>query len=190
MLSGLLVLASVIFLDVILSGDNAVIIGMAANTLPEAQRNGAITFGMAAAAGARIILCLFAISLLQYRLVSIIGGIALLVVIAKLVKELLYPDPAKDKKSKTKQGKTFWTTIGIIALADVSMSLDNILAVAGLARNNPFIMTIGLICSIAFVALGAKIVSTVLEKHKWLNWVGIALIGIVAFELVFGIKAV
>lgn len=190
MLSMLLVLATVIFLDVVLSGDNAVVIGMAANTLPAAQRNQAIVFGMAMAAVTRIILCLFAISMLHYRVIEIIGGFALIFVDGKLIQGILNDrmDCAEEKKPP-KGGKTFWSTLGIIALADISMSLDNILAVAATARNNPVIMTLGLICSIAFVALGAKIVSSLLEKWKWLNWAGVVLIAMVSLELILGVKA-
>lgn len=88
------------------------------------------------------------------------------------------------------EGKNFWATIGLIAVADISMSLDNILAIAGIARNNPFIMVIGLILSIACLAVASKVVSGLLEKFTWLNWAGVGLIGIIAVELIFGFKAV
>jgi YjbE family integral membrane protein len=190
MLSALLVLASVIFLDILLSGDNAVVVGMAANTLPQNQRNRAIVLGMVLAAIARIVLSLFAISLLQYRLISIIGGIGLLGVAYKLAEEILDGDDHKGAERSKKQGKTLLSIIWLIAIADISMSLDNVLAVAGVARNNPLILVMGLIASIACVGLGAKLVSRWMEKWHWLNWVGVSLIVIVAFELVFGIQAV
>jgi predicted tellurium resistance membrane protein TerC len=86
--------------------------------------------------------------------------------------------------------KKLLPAIGMIIIADVSMSLDNVLAVAGIARHNPFIMTLGLIVSIACVAYASKIVSELLDKFKWLNWVGVGLITMVALELVLGIQAV
>lgn len=184
MLTSLIVLASVIFLDVILSGDNAVVIGMAANTLPPEQRNHAIIYGMSLAAISRIILSLFAISLLHYRLISIVGGISLLWVAYRLGK-------FSKKETKTvRQGNDLLGAVGLIVLADVSMSLDNVLAVAGIARNNPLIMVLGLVVSIACVAIGAKIVSGLLERFKWLNWVGVGLIVMIALELIFGVQSV
>lgn len=189
MLSGLLVLASVIFLDILLSGDNAVVIGMAANTLPERQRNGAIILGMTLAAISRIILSLFAISLLQYRIISIIGGLGLFWVAYKLGKAILFKD-SLEESVPTSKGNTLLSIIWVIAIADISMSLDNVLAVAGVARHNPFILVLGLITSIACVGLGAKLVSGLLERWHWLNWVGVSLIIIIATELVIGIQSV
>jgi YjbE family integral membrane protein len=187
MLSALIVLLSVVFLDVILSGDNAVVIGMAANTLPQAERIRAIIFGMTLAAITRICLSLFAISLLHYRLISIIGGFGLFWVAYRLGNTIFHKD-TKDQEPP-KAGKDFLSTIGLIAIADVSMSLDNVLAVAGIARNNPIIMVIGLVLSIAFVGVASKIMADLLEKFKWLNWVGVGLIVMVATELIVGIKA-
>lgn len=184
MLSALLVLMSVIFLDVILSGDNAVVIGMAANTLPKDERIRAIGFGMALAAVTRIVLSLFAISLLHYRVISIIGGFGLFWVAYRLGDTIFHKEEGKPPKA----GKDFISTIALIAVADVSMSLDNVLAVAGIARNNPVIMVIGLILSIAFVAVAAKLMADLLERFKWLNWVGVGLIVMVAVELIVGIQ--
>lgn len=189
MLSLLIVLASVIFLDVILSGDNAVVVGMAANTLPESQRNFAIIYGMTLAATARIILSLFAVALLHYRFISIIGGLSLFWVAYKLGRSI-YKQTEPGAPPPIPQGKALLATIGIIAVADISMSLDNVLAVAGIARHNPFVMVLGLIFSIACLAYASKLVSGLLEKFKWLNWAGVGLIIVVALELVFGIKAI
>lgn len=178
----ILVFVAVVFLDVILSGDNALVIGAAANTLPKTERNIAIVFGMVLAAATRILLSLFAVSLLHYRLVGFVAGLTLMFVDGILLKGIVENNlQAKEPK----QGKTFWNTIGIIALSDISMSLDNILAVAGVARNHPVIMSLGLICSIAFVGFGAKLASSLLEKWKFLNWVAFVLILFVALELIW-----
>jgi YjbE family integral membrane protein len=191
MLSALLVLASVIFLDVLLSGDNAVVVGMAANTLPKSQRTQAIAFGMVLAALTRIVLSLFAISLLQYRIISIVGGLGLFWVTYKLVKDIIAKDEAgEQQEASPKQGKSLLSIIWMIAIADISMSLDNVLAVAGIARNNPFMLVIGLMASIACVAFGAKLASRLMEKFHWLNWVGVGLIVVVAVELVIGVQPV
>lgn len=188
MLSALFVLLSVVFLDVTLSGDNAVVIGMAANTLHESQRTRALIFGMSLAVICRIILSLFAISLLQYRLISVLGGLGLFWVAYKLGNDLF--EKTEKKEPKLPEGKTFWATIGLIAVADISMSLDNVLAIAGIARNNPLTMVIGLVLSIALVAFAARFLADLLEKFKWLNWVGVGLIIAVAIDLVLGFQAV
>lgn len=190
MINALVVLISVVFLDVLLSGDNAVVIGMAANTLPKVQRNTAIFLGMVVAALARIIFSLFAVSLLKYRAVSIAGGFVLLWVIYKLVKDILAEKKEEEGSAPEKPRKSLLSTIGIIAAADISMSLDNVLAVAALARNNPFILVIGLVTSIALLGFGAKLVSKLLEKWPWLSWVGAALIFVIALELIFGVRTV
>ena len=186
MLTGLFVLFGVVFLDVLLSGDNAVIVGMAANTLPKEQRTYALIFGMGFAALVRIILSLVARSLLQYRWVSIIGGIVLLIIVIKLTIGLLKP---KDEEQKApRSSDEFWKAIGLIAFADISMSLDNILSVAAVARNNPVLLALGLIISIGFMGFGAKLASMLLEKWKWLNWAGVVLISFIAIDLIFGLK--
>lgn len=189
MLSGILVLVSVVFLDVLLSGDNAVVVGMAANTLPENLRNRAIMYGMAMAAVCRIALSLFALALLRYRLVSIVGGVGLLWVAYKLLMEILKGDEDEEKGPPKRKGDDLLSTMLIIAVADVSMSLDNILAVSALARNNPAILVFGLVVSITCMAFAAKLASKLLASYKWLNWVGFGLIIIIAFELIFGIKS-
>lgn len=188
MLSALLVLASVIFLDVLLSGDNAVVVGMAANELPKNQRNKAIVLGMILAAVTRIILSLFAISILQYRIVSVIGGFGLLWVAYRLGKDILAKEKSEAKDAPKPKSESLWAIVWVIAVADISMSLDNVLAVAAVARNNPFILVVGLVASIACVALCAKFASGLLEKFKWLNWVGVGLIVVIAAELVAGIQ--
>lgn len=186
MLTTLIVLISVIFLDIILSGDNAVVVGMAANTLPADKRNKAIIYGMTLAAIARIVFSLFAVSLLHYRLISIIGGLGLFWVAFRLGKGIL----TKESKPEAKQGTELWSTITLIAVADVSMSLDNVLAVAGVARNNPVILVIGLIVSIACLGYGAKILSGLLERFQWLNWAGVVLIVVIAVDLLCGFQAI
>lgn len=186
MLSALLVVTSVVFLDILLSGDNALVVGMAANTLPEKFRNGAIALGMAGAAIVRIALSLCAVALLRYRIVSILGGLALIWVVYRLANDILEPKEPGGVLPKA-QGESVLSVIWIITLADISMSLDNVLAVAAVARDHPFLLVFGLIVSIACVALGAKIASRLLEKYHWLNWVGVGLITLVAIELIGGV---
>jgi predicted tellurium resistance membrane protein TerC len=107
----------------------------------------------------------------------------------KLGKDIVAKGDDKEPGS-VRQGKDFLSAIGLIAIADISMSLDNVLAVAGIARNNPVILVFGLIVSIACLGFGAKIVSGLLERWKWLNWAGVGLITAIAVELVFGVHAI
>lgn len=183
MLTALVVLVLVIFVDILLSGDNAVVIAMAANTLIPSQRTPAIIYGMTLAAVTRIILSLFAVSLLHYRIVSIIGGISLFWVAYKLGKDIYTKG---NKETKVRQSTNLLSTIGVIAVADISMSLDNVLAVASIARNNPIILVLGLIISIACLGFGAKLLAGLMERWTWATWAGVALIGMIAFELVLG----
>jgi YjbE family integral membrane protein len=189
-ITSVLVLASVIFLDVLLSGDNMVVIGMAANTLPDKLRSQALLWGMAVAALTRILLSFFAIALLQYRVVSVFGGLTLLWVAYRLWKDFSKGGSKDDEPKPKKGGDDLLSTVFVIAMADVSMSLDNVLAVAGMARNNPFLLAVGLIASIALLGFGAKLTANLLKKYEWLNWVGLGLIVIIALELIFGIKSI
>lgn len=185
----ILLLGSIIFLDLCLSGDNAVVIAMAANGLPEKLRLSAINTGMILAAALRIVLALFATFLLRFHFIAFLGGIALLWVAYKLAKQILQPEteePTGALGGLLAPAGKFSEALLLIMIADISMSLDNVLAVAALARHHWFLMIIGIIVSIYFLTIAAKWVSTFLDKYKWLNWVGLALIVYVAFGLMFG----
>ena len=179
----LLLLGSVIFLDICLSGDNAIVVAMAANGVRKEMRDAAIFLGMGLAAALRILLALIATTLLNNHWVAFIGGLLLLWVAYKLGKDL-FAQSQDDDKELASRSHTVWSALLTIVAADVSMSLDNILAVAALARNHGFIMAIGILASIFILVFVARHVATLLEKHRWLNWIGLALIIYVAFDLI------
>jgi len=180
-----LLLGSVIFLDACLSGDNAVVIAMAANNLTKSLRDTAIYAGMALAALLRIVLAVGATTLLQMRWLGFFGGCALLWVAYRLFKELASDkDDATDEKPK--KVMTLGTAIFTIVVADVSMSLDNVLAIAAIARGHVFIMAIGILASIAMLTFAARWIADQMKRWPWLNWIGLALIVWVAIDLIAG----
>jgi YjbE family integral membrane protein len=186
----LFLLCSVIFLDLILSGDNAVVIAMAANGLPKEDRDKAITIGMGAAVVLRVLFALFALFLLAWHIFAFLGGFLLLWVAYKMGRDLYkdslltgQPPPLEPLEDVP---TAFWKAIGIIAAADVSMSLDNVLAVASLARNHPFIMGMGFLGSMIMLTWAARKIADLMEGRKWLSWVGLVLIVWVAIDLIVG----
>lgn len=181
----LLLLGSVIFLDICLSGDNAVVVAMAANGVRKEMRDAAIFMGMGLAAVLRIILALFATVLLNNHWIAFLGGLALLWVAYNLGRDL-FIKADDDGADLPNRSHTVWSALLTIVVADASMSLDNILAVAALARNHGIIMALGIAVSIFILIFFARRVATLLEKHKWLSWIGLALIIYVAFDLISG----
>jgi YjbE family integral membrane protein len=181
-----ILLGSIIFLDLCLSGDNAVVIAMTANGLPEKLRGQAISLGMTLATALRVVMALFATLLLRAHWIAFLGGVGLLWVAYKLCMQIVRPEEKDGDDSLAKQAATFGEALLLITIADVSMSLDNVLAVAALARNHWFLMILGIAISIYFLTVAAKWVSGLLDKHKWINWVGLGLIVYVAFGLMFG----
>lgn len=181
----ILLLGSIIFLDLCLSGDNVVVIAMAANSLPEKSRAQALNFGMMLAAALRIILALFATLLLRNHWIGFLGGLALLYVGYKLILQIL-DKPGEVAEGLPGEAETFGKALLLIVLADTSMSLDNVLAVAALARHHFFLMILGIAASIYFLTVAAKWVSKILDQYKWVNWVGVGLIFYVAIGLIFG----
>lgn len=181
----LLLLGSVIFLDICLSGDNAVVVAMAANGVKKELRDAAIFLGMGLAAALRIVLALFATMLLNNHWIAFIGGLALLWVAYNLARDL-FAKASDGGEHLPSRSHTIWSALLTIVVADISMSLDNILAIAALARNHGVIMAIGIAASIFILVFVARHIATMLERHKWLSWIGLALIIYVAFDLISG----
>jgi YjbE family integral membrane protein len=182
-MSYLALLAGVIFLDLTLSGDNAVVIAMVAGGLKKEQQKLALSVGMLGAAVLRIVFALFAVALLYYRWLALLGGLALLWIAYKLFRDIWSKENGEKKVS---QSRSLGSAIGMIIAADVSMSLDNVLAVASFARQSPLIMAIGILASIAMLTVAAKVTVGLMERWRWLNWAGVALIVWVAFDLILG----
>ncbi len=192
-------LGQVIMIDLVLAGDNAVVIGLAAAGLPKDQRNKAILVGIIAATVLRIGFASITTQLLSVLGLLLVGGILLLWVCWKMWRELR-DGHAEDEGVEAVTGedinadqqiagkaprKTFSQAAWQIVIADVSMSLDNVLAVAGAAREHPTVLVIGLILSIALMGLAASFIAKLLQKHRWIAYVGLAIILYVALEMIY-----
>ena len=190
----------VVMIDLVLAGDNAIVIGLAAAGLPQEQRTRAILVGILAATVLRVLFAGITTRLLQVIGLLLAGGILLLWVCWKMWRELrTSPAEARDAAEAlisydinadgTVAGrvrrKTFGQAAAQIIVADVSMSLDNLLAVAGAAREHPIVLVFGLILSIALMGVAANVVARLLEKHHWIAYVGLAIILYVACEMIY-----
>ncbi|MCK1514221.1 TerC family protein [Bradyrhizobium sp. 190] len=184
----------VVMIDLVLAGDNAIVIGLAAAGLPEAQRKKAILIGILAATLLRIGFASVTVQLLQIIGLLLAGGVLLLWVCWKMWRELrtshhpvqnLSAASSIDTSAAPGNQKTLGQAIWQITLADVSMSLDNVLAVAGAAREHPMILIFGLALSIALMGLAANFIARLLEKHRWIAYVGLAIILYVAIDMCY-----
>jgi YjbE family integral membrane protein len=190
----------VIMIDLVLAGDNAIVIGLAAAGLPRDQRNKAILIGIIAATVLRIIFAGLTTQLLQIVGLLLAGGILLLWVCWKMWRELRTSHAEQENAGEaladqdlnadgTVAGgaprKTFAQAAWQIIIADLSMSLDNVLAVAGAAREHPWVLVFGLVLSIALMGLAASFIARLLQKHRWIAYVGLAVILYVALEMIY-----
>ncbi|NOJ46938.1 TerC family protein [Bradyrhizobium archetypum] len=189
-------LFQVVMIDLVLAGDNAIVIGLAAAGLPEGQRKKAILIGILAATLLRIGFASVTVQLLQIIGLLLAGGVLLLWVCWKMWRELraAHHQPAFQNLSAARtmdiaatggHQKTLSQAVWQITLADVSMSLDNVLAVAGAAREHPMILIFGLGLSIALMGLAANFIARLLEKHRWIAYVGLLIILYVAFDMCY-----
>jgi len=176
-------LLQVILIDVALSGDNAIVIALAAAGLPPHQRKRAILIGIAAAIGLRIIFAVGAVYLLAIPGLLLVGGLMLGWVCVKMWREIR--SEADDEAHHLRhEPKTLRQAVLQITIADVSMSLDNVLAVAGAAREHVFVMALGLILAIAMMGVAANVIAPLLKRWPWLNYAGLGLIAFVALKMV------
>jgi len=186
--SGLSALASVIMIDLVLAGDNAIVIGLAAAGLEPKQRTRAILIGILAATALRIVFAAFTIELLEIVGLLLAGGILLLWVCWKMWRELRKPSHAHKEGEAASAGlgnKTLGQAAWQIVVADVSMSLDNVLAVAGAAREHPTALVFGLGLSIVMMGVAASFIARLLERHRWIAYVGLAIILYVAGDMIW-----
>tara|TARA_A100001015_G_scaffold5921_1_gene7506 strand:- start:429 stop:1022 length:594 start_codon:yes stop_codon:yes gene_type:complete len=177
------ILTQIIFIDLVLAGDNAIIIGMVASKFPLKQRKMIIFWGISGAVILRIILTLFTAYLLQITGLRLIGGILLLYIVYKLYTDVI-SDLGHEKDIKVDNSsliKAIWT----ILLADFTMSLDNVLGVAGAAGDHYALLVFGLVLSIILMATAATLISGWIKKYKWIAWAGLLAILIVAIELIY-----
>tara|TARA_B100000579_G_scaffold89265_1_gene70307 strand:+ start:294 stop:872 length:579 start_codon:yes stop_codon:yes gene_type:complete len=174
----------IVFIDLVLAGDNAIIIGMVASQFPAERRKKIIFFGISAAVILRIILTLLTAYLLQIKGLRLIGGLALLYIVYKLYVDVIKHNNKEDNKIKV-DNSSFLKAIWTILIADFTMSLDNVLGVAGAAKDHYFLLVFGLVLSIILMATAATLISNWIKKYKWIGWLGLLAILVVAFELIY-----
>ena len=177
------ILTQIIFIDLVLAGDNAIIIGMVASKFPLEQRKKIIFWGIGGAVILRIILTLFTAYLLQITGLRLIGGILLLYIVYRLYKDVI-SDLNNEKDIKV-DNSSFLKAIWTILLADFTMSLDNVLGVAGAAGDHYALLVFGLVLSIILMATAATLISDWIKKYKWIAWAGLLAILVVAIELIY-----
>ena len=175
----------IVFIDLVLAGDNAIIIGMVASQFPTEQRKKIIFWGIGAAVVLRIIFTLITAYLLQITGLRLIGGILLLYICYRLYVDVIKMNGNAEENIKKVDSSSFMKAITTVILADVTMSLDNVLGVAGAARDHYMLLIFGLVLSIVLMATAATLISGWIKKYKWIGWVGLLAILFVAIELIY-----
>jgi YjbE family integral membrane protein len=180
----IIIFFQIVFIDLVLAGDNAIIIGMVASQFPIDQRKKIIFWGIAAAVILRIIFTLITAYLLQITGLRLVGGILLLYICYRLYVDVI-KNKDEDKKDIKVDNSTFFKAITTVIIADVTMSLDNVLGVAGAARDHYILLIFGLALSIALMATAATLISGWIKKYRWIGWFGLVAILAVAIELIY-----
>ena len=180
----IIIFFQIVFIDLVLAGDNAIIIGMVASQFPIDQRKKIIFWGISAAVILRIVFTLITAFLLQIKGIRLVGGILLLYICYKLYVDVI-KNVKEDKKDIKVDNSTFFKAMTTVIIADVTMSLDNVLGVAGAARDHYLLLIFGLALSIALMATAATLISGWIKKYRWIAWVGLFAILAVAIELIY-----
>jgi YjbE family integral membrane protein len=182
----------ILFIDIVLAGDNAIVVGALAAGLPAEQRKKVILIGVLAALVLRIIFALLVSQLLQIVGLVLAGGILLLWVAWRMYRELRHKDESAgsdevtgDEHSGLRPAKSFASAAWGVALADVSMSLDNVLAVAGAARDHPWVLVFGLVLSVLLMGAAANVIARYIDRYRWIAWGGLAVILWVALKMIY-----
>ena len=184
MIEEIVIFFQIVFIDLVLAGDNAIIIGMVASQFKDEIRKKIIFWGIGAAIVLRIIFTLFTAYLLQINGLKTIGGLLLFYIAYKLYKDVIKNEINDDKKIQA-DSSNYFKAIMTVIIADVSMSLDNVLGVAGAARDHYMLLVFGLILSIVLMATVATFISKWIKKYKWIGWLGLLAILAVAIELIY-----
>mgnify|MGYP001169564784 CR=1 FL=1 len=180
----IIIFSQIVFIDLILAGDNAIIIGMVASKFPPEQRKKVIFWGIGGAVILRIVLTLLTAYLLQISGLRLIGGLLLLYIVYKLYVDVIRNTSSDDKDFKVDNSSLF-KAIWTVLLADFTMSLDNVLGVAGAAGHHYHLLVFGLVLSIILMAVAANLISQWIKKYKWIAWVGLIAILMVAIDLIY-----
>jgi YjbE family integral membrane protein len=182
----------ILFIDIVLAGDNAIVVGALAAGLPAEQRKKVILIGVAAALVLRVAFALVVSQLLQIVGLVLAGGILLLWVAWRMYREIRHKDEsggseevAGDEHSGLRPAKTFASAAWGVALADVSMSLDNVLAVAGAARDHPWVLVFGLVLSVLLMGVAANFIARYIDRYRWIAWAGLLVILWVACKMIY-----
>ena len=180
----IIIFFQIVFIDLVLAGDNAIIIGMVASKFPVERRKKIIFWGISGAVVLRIILTLLTAYLLQIKGLRLIGGLALLYIVYKLYVDVIKKQSDEHQNIKV-DNSSFFKAIITVLIADFTMSLDNVLGVAGAAKDHYFLLVFGLLLSIAIMAVGATLISGWIKKYKRIAWLGLIAILVVAIELIY-----
>ena len=180
----LIIFFQIVFIDLVLAGDNAIVIGMVASQFPLDQRKKIIIFGIGAAIILRIVFTLITAYLLQITGLRLVGGLALLYICYRLYVDVVKKDTEENKKIEVDKSNLL-KAISTIIIADVTMSLDNVLGVAGAAKDHYMLLVFGLVLSIVLMATAATLISKWIKKYKWIAWLGLVAILAVAIDLIY-----
>ena len=180
----IIIFFQIVFIDLVLAGDNAIIIGMVASQFPIDQRKKIIFWGISAAVILRIVFTLITAYLLQIKGIRLVGGILLLYICYKLYVDVI-KNVKENKKNIKVDNSTFFKAMTTVIIADVTMSLDNVLGVAGAARDHYLLLIFGLALSIALMATAATLISGWIKKYRWIAWLGLFAILAVSIELIY-----
>jgi YjbE family integral membrane protein len=192
--SALSALGAVILVDLVMAGDNAIVVGALAAGLPAEQRKKVIMIGVIAALVLRVAFAIVAAWLLTVVGLVFVGGLLLLWVAWKMYRDLTRdeatespgsPEIEGDENSGIPAAKSFWGAVWAVGLADVSMSLDNVLAVAAASKGHPGIMIVGLVFAVILMGVAANIIAKYMERYKWITWVGVIVILIVSAKMIY-----
>jgi|TARA_B100000780_G_scaffold163390_1_gene114231 YjbE family integral membrane protein len=181
-----IILLQIIFIDIVMAADNAIIIGLIAANYSPNNRKKIIAFGVAAAFIFRVIFALSATYLLTIAWMKILGGVLLIWVINNLRQDLFVSKKIRSPRLQSKESKTFGMGVYQVLVADITLSLDNVLGVAGAAKNHFSLLVFGLLLSVVLIGTLASYFATYIKNHRWLGWVGIGIILIVAMQLIVG----
>jgi len=184
MIEEITIFIQIVLIDLVLAGDNAIIIGMVASQFNQNLRKKIIFWGIAAAIVLRIFFTLITAYLLQIDGLKAIGGLLLLYISYKLYRDVIKNESYGEKKIKS-GNLTFYKAFLTVIIADVSMSLDNVLGVAGAAKHHYFLLVFGLVLSILLMATVANVISGWIKKYKWIGWLGLLAVLVVAIELIY-----
>ncbi len=180
----IIIFFQIVFIDLVLAGDNAIIIGMVASQFADDQRKKIIFWGIGAAIVLRIIFTLITAYLLQINGLRLVGGILLLYIVYKLYKDVI--KNGNDNKNSLKvDNSSLLKAITTVIIADVTMSLDNVVGVAGAAKEHYILLIFGLVLSIILMATAASLISKWIKKHRWIAWLGLLAILVVAIDLIY-----